>query len=107
MRFPTLHACGALHLGLLMFIAGCASRSGQNATPITGARDINCANCVMKTHDWDTHRRGTPVHRHAVVMECSDCVVRTTGIWTLLGKSHTCATCPDGVELCSMCRAAG
>ena len=92
----------------LLFVGACAgSEPSAHPTATTQPDDIVCPHCQMKTYAWDDYDRHTGLrHRQATVMECPYCVVRTTGVWTVLGESHTCKCCPAGAERCPMCRAA-
>ena len=59
--------CAALILGIS---SGCASQAASPKTLAATSRpdDVACPRCEMKHYEWDTHRRGTPVHRSATVV---------------------------------------
>lgn len=109
---PDLCGRGAHWLGiiLLALLSGCAtSRPGPNVGAATPALpDISCPHCTMKEYVWNSYlwRSGRWVHHDIWNMECPVCVVRMSGIWLLIGPSHSCTKCRSGVSRCPMCRAA-
>lgn len=102
--------CFSLGIAVIVLLAGCtADRAQSNAmSPTSRPIDVACPHCAMKHYVWDSRgrRSGKVTHHDIWSMECSDCEVRMSGIWLLLGPTHTCCDCPAGVERCPMCRAA-
>ncbi len=103
---PTMCAVAALWLG------GCDQTSRPPPPPpqplhaaATQPGDVPCPYCTMRRYVWDdTTRHGRVVHHDVTGMECPYCQSQTAGVWAVIGPSHTCPDCPQGVAKCPMCR---
>ncbi len=109
---PRLATAAAVAAALYLAPTGCGPAPQPTTTvyrlPATRPGDLPCPRCAMRRYVWDSKdRHGQAAHHDVTDMVCPDCQCQTSGIWTLVGPSHTCPSCLQGVVRCPMCRAAG